>query len=276
MGKEEQEKICVQRFLNWYNKQHKRNYIHQRAEDCFPELKGGLRWEFVAFERDNPKKWIGIELKDLATTREVSNWFEFWEGFCSKLTQDLVVKGVQGKFKIIHPPVLITKGRERSKLKRAFIEVLINKQSMLKESEFTDIGPDIADRFTKWPREKIRNLAEYNDFGEDRPCELLINKMTDSGCEVRSPISPIRARDGVKQHKETFNEVDIKHANKQLKLAKERGARETILLFACYPFVYENLIKNEAQNLDSHLICDIDYIYLVGMNKDIVVKIYPD
>ena len=277
MGKEKEEEICVQRFLKWYNKQYKGNYTHERAENCFPELKGGLRWEFVAYEHDNREEWIGIEIKELATTREVSNWSEFWQGLCLELTQNLAVKVVQGRFDIIHPPVLILKPRERPKLLKAFLKVLTDKETILR-TDFTDIGPDIAKKFSNWPREEIRNFAEYNIYhGEYRPCELLINKSPDLRCEVTSPISPIRARDVVKQHKVTFNEADIKHANKQLKLAKEKGARETILLFACYPFVHEDLIKNEVQNLDSHLICDIDCIYLVDMDsKSKVVKIYPD
>lgn len=276
MGKEEGEETCVQRFLNWYKKHHKRNYTYERAEKCFPDLKGRLRWEFVAYEADNPEKWIGIEVKELATTREVSKWFEFWKSLCLELTQDLAGKGVQGKFKIIHPPVFHLKPGERQEFRETFIEVLCQKAPNMKVNEIIDIGPDIANKFANWPREKGNNLDEYDKWGEYRPSELEITKSSDSGCEVTSPISPIRARDAVKQHKETFNEADIKHANKQLKLAKGRGARETILLFACYPFVYEDLIRNEVQNLDRKLIAGIDEIYLVDMgNKGRVVKIYP-
>ena len=272
---EEAEEVCVQRFLNWYNEQHKRSYAHQRAEGYCPDLKNGMRWDFVAYERDNPGKWIGIEIKELATTREVSKWFEFWRKLCLELTKDLVGRRIRGEFKIIRPPVVNLKPRERPKLLKALLEVLTDKETILK-TDFTDIGPDIAAKFTNWPKQKS-NLEEYDKWRESRPSKLLINKSPDSRCEVIAPISPIRARDAVKQHKETFNEADIKYANKQLNLAKEKGARETILLFACYPFIYEDLIKNEVQNLDSHLICDIDCIYLVDMDsKSKVVKIYPD
>lgn len=277
---EEAEGICVQRFLNWYNKQYKRNYTYERAENHFPKLKGGLRWEFVAYERNNREEWIGIEIKELNTTREVSNWFEFWQGLCLELTKVLAAKGIQGKFKIIHPPVINLKPREHQKLLKAIIEVLINKESIL-NVDFTDIGPDIADKFTNWPKQKS-DLKEYDKWGEYCPSELLINKSPDSRCEVRSPISPIIARDAIEQHKETFSEAfKLKKGsiwpNEQLKLAKEKGARKTILLLACYPFVYEDLIKNQVQNLDHHLISDIDYIYLVDMgSKGRVVRIYPN
>lgn len=276
MDKEIEEKICVERFLNWYNKQHQRNYIYEKAETHFSDLRGELRWDFVAYERANPQEWIGIEVKELATTREVSRWSEFWDKLCLELTEDLASKGIQGKFTIIHPPVLNLKPEERLKFRRVFVEVLTNKQSTLK-GDFVDIGPDIDARFPNWPTEKSEPFDEYDKWGTSRPCKLEIKKISDSGCEVTSPISPIRVRDGAEIHEKTFNEADIKHANKQLKLAKEKGARKNILLFACEPFIYEDLIKDQVQSLERHLISHIDSIYLVGMgNKDIVVNIYPD
>lgn len=275
MDKENKEEICAQRFLNWYNEQHKRNYIYQRAATYFLSLKGKLNWDFVACERDNQEEWIGIEVKELSTTREVHIRFEFWEDLCLELTQASTVKGIRGKFKIIHPPVVNLMPRERPKLLKALVEVLNNKTSALK-ADFMDIGPDIADKFTSWPREKSRNRDEYRKWRELRPAELLINRSPYSGCQVISSSGSIVARDGVEIHEKTFNEADIKHANKQLKLAKEKGARKTILLFACEPFIYEDLIKDQVQNLDHHLVSDIDYIYLVDMGSEgRVVKIYP-
>lgn len=274
-GKEIEEKICIRRFLNWYNEQYKRNYIYERADTYFPDLKDKLNWDFVAYERDNPKLWLGIEVKELATTREVSRWSEFWDKLCLELTEDLASKGIQGKFRIIHPPVLNLKPEERLKFRRVFVEVLTNKQSTLK-GDFVDIGPDIADEFPNWPKEKSEPFDEYDKWGTYRPCKLETKKISDSGCEVISPISPIRVRDGAEIHEKTFNEADIKHANKQLKLAKKKGARKTILLFACEPFIYEDLIKDQVQKLDRHLISDIDYIYLVDVgSNDRVVKMYP-
>jgi len=70
---EEDEEICVQRFLSWYNEQQRRNYTYKRAEKRFCDLKGGLRWEFVAYEPDNPEKWIGIEVKDLSGAKALAH-----------------------------------------------------------------------------------------------------------------------------------------------------------------------------------------------------------
>jgi hypothetical protein len=232
-------------------------------------------WDFVVYERDNPEEWIGIELKELATTREVSRWSEFWDRFCLELTEDLTSKRIQGKFTIIHPPVLNLKPEKRLEFRRVFIEVLTNRQSTLK-GDFVDIGPDIADKFPNWPKEKSEPFDEYDKWGTYRPCKLEIKRISDPRCEVISPISPIVARDIVELHEKTFNEAAIKHANKQLKLAKEKGARKPILLFACYPFIEESLIKDQVQNLDRHLTSHIDCIYLVDMgNKDRVIKMYP-
>ena len=277
MGEEAAE-ICVQRFLNWYNEQHQGNYIHQRADTYFPDLKNKLNWDFVAYERDNLREWIGIEVKELATVRETSIRFKFWRDLCLELTQDLVDGGVQGEFGIL-PPVFDLKSEERPKFREAFIEVLCQEAPNMKINEIINIGPDIADKFANWPKEKSNNLDEYHKWGEYRPSELQITKSADSGCEVISLTSPIIVYDGSEAHKEAFDEVfkptDVK-ANKQLKLAKGKGAMEVILLLACYPFVHEDLIKNQVHNLDRHLISDIDYIYLVDIGSgDRVIKIYP-
>jgi len=268
-NKETSEKNCVQRFLNWYNEQHKRNYTYQRATERFPALKGKLNWDFVAYAYETREEWIGIEVKELPHLKEVDIWFEFWRGLCSKLTRDLSGKGIQGEFGIIIPPVFELEPEERSNFREAFTAVLCQKALNMKIDEMIDIGPDIAAKFANWPKDK------------SNPSELQITKISDSGCEVESLTSPIRAFSVPEKHKEAFNKVfklknDAIPANKQLKLAKEKGATQTILLLCCNAFVKEGLIKNEAQNLDRHSISDIDYIYLVDIgNKDRVVKIYP-
>jgi len=280
MDKETNEKNCVQRFLNWYNEQHERNYIYQRATKCFPDLEGNLNWDFVAYENNNPEKWIGIEVKELATAREVSIWFKFWQDLCLKLTQDLKGKGIQGEFGII-PPVLESKPEERSNFRKAFTAVLCQKAPNMKIDEMIDIGPDIAAKFANWPEDKSNSFDEYDKWGTYRPSELQITKIADSGCEVIPLTNPIRVFSVPEKHKEAFNEVfklknDAIRANEQLKSAKESGATQTILLLCCNAFVKEDLIKDRVQNLDRHSISDIDYIYLVDIgNKDRVVKIYP-
>jgi len=280
MDKEIEEKICIHRFLNWYNEQYKRNYIYERADTYFPDLKDKLNWDFVAYERDNPKLWLGIEVKELPHLMETSLWFEFWQCLCLELTQDLEGKGIEGEFEISVPPVLDLPGK-RQRFVEAFSQVLIDKQSGWEVGETKDIGPDIASKFPNWPTEKSEPFDEYDKWGTYRPCKLEIRKISDSGCEVTSPISPIRAFSVPEKHEEAFNAVfkpknDVPRANKQLKLAKEKGARNTMLLLCCDPSVDESLIQNQLQKLDCHLISDIDYIYLVDVgSNDRVVKMYP-
>jgi len=279
-SKENQEITCCEYFLDWYNKQHKRNYIHQRADTHFPDLKDKLNWDFIVYERDNPQEWIGIEVKELAIVRGTSIQFEFWRDLCLELTQDLERRGVQGEFEISFPPVFVLAPRKRQTFQGAFTKVLIDKQRGWKVGETRDIGPDIASRFPRWPIQKS-DVDEYDKWGEYRLCELQITKSSDSGCRVSSFTSPLIGGDMVEAHKEAFNEVfklknDAIQADRQLKLAKEKKARKTILLLACNPVVEEGLIKDQVQNLSRHLIPDIDCIYLVDIgNEDRVVKIYP-
>jgi len=279
-GKEIEEKICVERFLNWYNEQHRRNYICERADTYFPDLKNELNWDFVAYERDNPKLWLGIEVKELPHLMEISLWFEFWRCLSLELTKDLESKGIKGQFEIGVPPVLDSTGK-RQRFLEAFGRVLIDKRSGWQVCESKDVGPDIASKFPNWPTQKSEPFDEYDKWGTYRPCKLEITKVSNSGCEVTSPISPIRVFDVPEKHEAAFNAVfkpknDVTRANKQLKLAKEKGARNTMLLLCCDPSVEESLIQHEVHKLDRHLISDIDYIYLVDVgSNDRVAKMYP-
>lgn len=279
MDKEIEEKICVECFLNWYNKQHNRNYIYERAEARFPDLKDNLNWDFVVSERANPQEWVGIEVKELQIVRETSICFEFWQRLCSDLTKDWPGKGIQGEFDISFPPVFVLPRDERQRLLDAFSQVLIDKQSGWEVRETKDIGPDIASRFPNWRRDKS-DADEYEEWRTYRPCKLEIKKVSDSGCKVSVVTSPLIIGDVVEEHKEAFNEVfklknDAIQADRQLELAKEKGARKTILLLAGIG-VDEGLTKNYAQNLDRRLISHIDCIYLVDIaNKDKVVEMHP-
>jgi len=282
MDKENKEEICVQSFLNWYKEQHKGNYIHQRADTHFPDLKGDLNWDFVAYKRDNPKEWIGIEVKELLRLKEIPIQLEFWQRLCSELTKDLKGTGIQGEFLIILPPPFNLRSKKRSEFKEAFIAVLCEKAPNMKINQIIDISPNIAARFANWPREKSDAFDEYDKWGTSRPSKLQIEKISDSGCKVSVVTSPLITGDVVEEHKEIFNEVfklknDAIPANTQLKLAKEKGATKTILLLCCNAFVEETLIKNELQIFDRHLIPDIDCIYLVDMGSEgEVVKTYPN
>jgi hypothetical protein len=278
-SKENQEIACCEYFLNWYNKQHKRNYIHQKADTHFPDLKDNLNWDFVAYERVNPEEWIGIEVKELKFLRETSKRFTFWERLCSNLTKNLPGKGIQGEFEISFPPVLGLPQNESQTLLDAFGQVLIDKQSGWRVGETKDVGPDVGSKFPNWPKDKS-DVDEWDEWGTYRPCKLEIRKVSDLGCKVSVVTSPLIIGDVVEEDKKAFNEVfklknGVIQPDRQLELAKEKGASKTILLLAGIG-VDEGLTKNSVQNLDDYLISHIDCIYLVNMgNKDRVVKMYP-
>jgi len=280
-GKEIEEKICIERFLNWYNRQHNRNYTYEKATDHFSALKGKLNWDFVVYERDNPEEWIGIEVKELAIVRETSIRFKFWQDLCFELPRNLEGKGIQGEFEINLPPVFDLPRNERQRFLEALSQVLIDKQPGWEVRESKDIGPDVWSKFPNWPTQKSEPFDEYDKWGTYRPCKLEITKVSDSGCKVSVVTSPLIIGDVVEEHKEGFNEVfklknGVIQPDRQLELAEEKGARKTILLLAGIG-VDEGLTKNYVENdLDHHLISHIDCIYLVDMgNEEGVVKMYP-
>ena len=279
-GKEIEEKICVERFLNWYNKRHNRNYTYEKATDRFSDLQDKSNWDFVAFERDNPEEWIGIEEKAPPVIIETSKRSKFWKDLCSDLTKRLQSKGIQGRFEISLPPVLDLTGK-RQKFLEAFSQVLIDKQPGWRVGETKDIGPDVWSEFPNWPTEESEPFNEYDKWGTYRPCKLEIKKISDSGCKVSVVIGPLIVGDVVEEHKEAFNKVfklnnDLIQPDRQLKLAKEKGAGKTILLLAGIG-VDEGLTRDYVRNhLDHDLISHIDCIYLVDMgDTDRVVSMYP-
>ena len=282
-GKEIEEKTCVESFLNWYNKRHNRNYTYEKATDHFPELNNNKQgdWDFVVYERDNPEGWIGIEVKELRPLRkETSVSFTFWERLCSDLTKDLPGKGIKGQFEISLPPVLDLAKKERPRrLVKAISEVLVHKQSGWKIRESKDIGPDVASKFPSWPKQRS-DVNEWDEYGTYRPCKLEITKVSDSGWGV-TVVRILGNGNVVEEDKKAFNSVfklknGVIQPDRQLKLAKEKGARKTILLLADMGVDEENT-RNSVQNcLDHHLISHIDCIYLVDMgNEDRLVKMHP-
>jgi hypothetical protein len=273
---EETEEICVQRFLDWYNEQHKRNYTYERAESCFPGLKGRIRWEFVVHERDNLEHWVGIEVKELPTLQELYKQVSFWQGLCSDLTRSLANGGIHGEFKVDAPNLRLT---NRQEFLKVLAEILCEKAPRIRVSEEIEIGYDIAQRFCSWPREGIASMEEYEKWGDSRPAKLSITKTSDSGCKVSLRIGPtIGPRYVPTMNERASKQLNIKRANQQLKRARAKGAKETILLLACPVLINvdENLIGNLVGDW-GQLISDIDFIYLVGMgSENRVVKIYPD
>ncbi|MFC1970277.1 hypothetical protein ACFLVV_03550, partial [Chloroflexota bacterium] len=133
--------------------------------------------------------------------------------------------------------------------------------------------------FPNWPKEKS-DVDEWDEYGTYRPRKLEITRVSDSGCKV-TMVDMRGNGDVVEEDKKAFNEVfklknGLIQPDRQLELAKGRGARKTILLLANIG-VDEDNTRNSVQNcLDHELISHIDCIYLADMgNEDGVAKIYP-
>jgi hypothetical protein len=272
-GKEIREKICVERFLNWYNTQYNAKYTYQKATDRFPDLIGGQDWDSVVCERGNPQDWIGIEVEELQTLRKVSEEFRFWQELSSDLTRYLQNEGIQGEFEIGLPRAVHARGK-RGRLCQALGRVLAKKGRDWELGETKDIGPDVAGEFPNWPiQESV--VDEWDRWGGHRPCKLEVKKVSDSGCKVRALTSPLRLGDVVQENKKAFDEVfKLKngriHADEQLELAQTRGTRKTILLLADVG-VDEGLTRECVHNLDRDAISHIDCVYLVDMSDNGVV-----
>lgn len=278
-GKEIGGKICVERFLNWYNKRHNSNFTYEKATDHFSDLKDRLNWDFVAYECDNPEGWIGIEVKELQFLRETSIRSTFWTRLCSDLTKHLQSKGIQGEFEISFPQDLYLPQNAHREFLEAISEVLIDNQTGWEVRETKDIGPDVWSKFRNWSIQRS-DADEWDKWGRDRPSKLEITEVSDSGCKV-NVAWVLGSGDVVKEEEKAFNEVfkpknGVIQPDRQLELAKEKGARKTILLLVGIG-VDAGLTRNSVQNLNYYLISHIDCIYLVDMgNGHRVAKIYPN
>jgi hypothetical protein len=104
---------------------------------------------------------------------------------------------------------------------------------------------------------------QWSVFG--RPEELLVQKMPGSIAKVSMLVSPneVFQLDGGKMS-----------ANEALKLAREKGAAKTILLFSADLPLDGKLVQSSLQLLNKELISSVDEMYLVeSADKDGILKI---
>lgn len=280
-GQSAQERICAQRFLNWLSYQRGANYSLQRAEEAYPDLKGRLRWEFVA-RRKGAAEWVAIEVKrilfpQLGSSLQLDRLRSDWKKLCSQV--DTEVQGqLEGVIGIDRPPALILDQRKRKQLVTMLAEVIIREASGLKTAqELRDVGPQIAERFPDWPRTKS-TLEEYEHWGEYRPSPVYLIRLPSQGCGVKLLAVGAGGGGDIKEiHQaaleKVFNPVEGVKANKQLGLAKARGAKCAVLLLDCFPVYFEGEIREYLRGLDHDLISEIGRIYSVTNEK--VVEVYP-
>jgi len=73
-----------------------------------------------------------------------------------------------------------------------------------------------------------------------------------------------------------FKNEEILQASKQLALAKEKGAKETVLLLDYHlPSWYPNVVKQVLGNyMNSEYLSSIDTIYLVKASQNRISKVW--
>ena len=269
------EKICAQRFVDWYNTQEGSSYVVERTEDVFSELIGKTRWDFIAWHKESGE-WIALEVKKLPFLR-LESPLSFWRRLCSEVTTEAKSR-FSDTFEVRLPPSLNLRQQERKELVTILAEVIAREANVSRPiGNPKDIGPEIATHFSDWPKTKSNGRKEYKQWGEYRPSRLLILRKSDEGCELKLGSSP-QMMGHTKQAVESaldqiFKTQKAVQANGQLGLAKMKGARKTILLLDSDPACDENYIREYLLGLPPQHLSNIDRIYSVRASE--VVEVFP-
>jgi hypothetical protein len=239
LQKERREEECARCFIDWYNQCNCTQYELQRAEEDFPDLARGIRWDFVARDPRNPRQWLAIEIKRLIRANLVVQ-FDSWKRLVRHVTGDLCAKYLymlNGTFLTIPglEPSLAELGRNgTSQLRKALVEAIAQSVKGMKVGDKVDLGPLVLQGFSDWP---------YTDHLETQPQphvvkkarELWLYKESDGGKRIDVPtaVDAFTSREAVKEATAQVlrrNKGGFVKANQQLKKAKDNGAKGTILL----------------------------------------------
>lgn len=275
--KAKQEKACAQCFVEWYNRRYGTKYSLQRAEKVFAELVSNTRWEFVARQCEEDMEWLAIEVKGLVIP-EARRQFMDWNKFFKRVTEDLDCR-LKGTFSIIGVPPLALSQRERIQLRKVVVRAVLESTLDMKKNEKLDLGLTILAQFPDWPSTPDL-VMKPQPHAVKIPHELWLVKISDRGCSVELGVSPphIFNVEGAEEEaiRLVFNQTRWGNArpNEQLRLAKERGAKETILLLDSHLPLRPITIKQVLVNTDSTLLSDIDSVYLVSVSNKQVIKVW--
>jgi len=271
---------CIGTFLNWHNKRLGTNFSYQRAEDVFPEIADSTRWDFIIRENQY-SPWYAAEIKRLIRPEAIIQLVS-WNGLLKRIRDDLQSR-LQGEFFVDGVPPLKLERQKRVKLKRVLSEGILQNAQSMKNGESVELGSQILSRFPDWPHTKHLNphpppptecrvKAEY--------C-FTLEKVADTGCslELASAQSGVFIPNQVVVEALTllFEKGEMSQANEQLGLAKQKGAKETILLldYDLPPSWYPNRAKQVLANkMDQAQLADIDCIYLVKASENRVSKVW--
>ncbi len=268
----EQEKACADTFMEWLTVESNHSYELRKAEEVFPELRGHLRWEFVARVKGR-QDWLALEVKALV----VPDWkrqINDWSAFCIRATQQLQGK-LQGEFGIMPSiPWSFSQAAGRT-LVTTFGAALFETAPNLDVDDLGNLGPRIAELFPEWPKKKSASSPRI-DWNTGRvvydPEDLWITKLKDTGCcvEIGSSVGQLIDVDPTLYQavNRIFQPRGGKSAkpNEQLGLAKEMGAVSTFLLLDSHVADRPNIVRQALSQIDKTLLSSIDNVYLVSVS----------
>jgi len=186
---------------------------------------------------------------------------------------------LRGEFMVAGTPALALNQKERSQLRKVVTDVIVEKASGMTKDDKVDLGPMILAQFPSWtsktdvkrdPQPQIVKTAD----------ELWLFKISDRGCSVEPAASPPDVFYITEAITEAIcglldqNEGGMLKANQQLGLAKEMGAKETILLLDCHFPWRPNTVKEVLAGKDLNSMSNVDVIYLIEASHKRVAKVW--
>lgn len=276
-AKHQQELACASAFVDWLSSREQDRYSLQRAEEAFPDLKGRLRWEFVARGCD-PARWLAIEVKGLRVS-ELGRGFSDWNKRLVRVTK-MLGDGLKGTFAIILPPPLSLNQNKGGELEEAIAESLRQVVSTMQEGDTRDIGAQIKKLFGDWPTEE-----PYFDFGQRKvmypPHELKVFKQSDDGQSVFLGVGPVHTFAVDPFLKGAVGKIFTSPAgraatpSRQLGLAKKKGAMRTVLLLDSHIGWEPDPVAQALREVEPRHLDGIDSIYLVSISEKAVAHLWP-
>lgn len=274
------EQQCIQAFLNWYNKRFKTSFSYQRAENVFSDITDSTRWDFIITQKDSPL-WYAVEVKRLIRP-EARIKLVNWNRLLKRIRDDLQNR-LQGEFHVYGVPSLKLDRHKRTELKRVLIELILQNAQSLRNGESVELGTQILSRFNEWPHTQHVNMSlsppiEYKVLPQY--C-FTLEKVADRGRSLVLPFAQsgvfILNQAVVEALSSLFEKGEMSQANEQLGLAKQKRAKETILLldYRLPPSWYPKHAKQVLANkMDSSQLADIDCIYLIKASQNRVSKVW--
>lgn len=278
-SKESDECQCIETFLNWHNMQLGTSFSYQRAENVYHDIAASTRWDFIITQSDS-STWYAAEIKRLIRPEakiQLVQWNKFLVNIKNSLGNML-----QGEFLIYGVPSLKLDKQKRTELKRLLAELIQRHSQSLRKDEMVDLGPYIIKRFAEWPSTPHLNMSL------SPPIECVVNadscftlhKLSATGCSLELAFAQsgvfVLDQAVIEALTSLFDNGEIIKANTQLGLAKQKGAKGTILLMDCHlPSWYPNHVRRVlADNLNAENSSNMDAIYLVKTSQNRVSKVW--